>query len=302
VTEERLLVVTADDFGIGPETSRGILELGLTGRVTCTVLLVNSPYAEESVVRWRKAGCVPVLGWHPCLTLDRPVASPDRVPSLVDSTGAFWPRAVLLRRLAMGLVRADDVRTEFRAQLIRVCELIGGPPPVVNGHHHIHVFPMLGGVLREILSQVRPKPYLRRLGEPTDLLFRIRGAELKRLTLATLGRWAGEQSRRVGLPGNEWLLGLSDPPSAASPDNFVRWISRAPGSVVELMCHPGRYDATLIGRDCTVNDGWLDQRVQEFGLLRSPRFLEACREAGFRLAAPTELPGATTYGRRRLAA
>ena len=46
---QRYLVVTADDYGIGPATSQGILELALQERVTATVLLVNSPHAESSV-------------------------------------------------------------------------------------------------------------------------------------------------------------------------------------------------------------------------------------------------------------
>ena len=44
-----LLVVIADDFGIGPATDRGILELAAAGLVTGTTLLVNSPYAPATV-------------------------------------------------------------------------------------------------------------------------------------------------------------------------------------------------------------------------------------------------------------
>jgi len=45
----RYLTVVADDFGIGPATSRGILDLAAKNLVTGTVLIVNSPYAEEAV-------------------------------------------------------------------------------------------------------------------------------------------------------------------------------------------------------------------------------------------------------------
>ena len=39
----------ADDFGIGPGTSQGILDLAAAGRlVTATVLLVNSPHRESA--------------------------------------------------------------------------------------------------------------------------------------------------------------------------------------------------------------------------------------------------------------
>ena len=69
----RFLVVIADDYGIGPETSRGILELAARGVVTGTVLLVNSPFAEDAIRAWRRFGSRLEMG-DPCLTLDRPSA------------------------------------------------------------------------------------------------------------------------------------------------------------------------------------------------------------------------------------
>ena len=61
----RFLMVVADDFGIGPETSKAILELARDNVVTGTVLLTNSPYAEPAVKAWRAAGLSADLGWHP---------------------------------------------------------------------------------------------------------------------------------------------------------------------------------------------------------------------------------------------
>src|SRR5262245_16556640 len=106
---QRFLVVVADDFVIGPETSRGIVELALEGRVTATVLLVNSPHAESAVSAWDRAGRPVELGWHPCLTLDRPILPPEQVPSLVDADGRFWSLTRFLARIATGRVRSADV-------------------------------------------------------------------------------------------------------------------------------------------------------------------------------------------------
>src|SRR5262245_54002734 len=61
----RELLVVADDFGIGPETDRGILDCAAAGVITGTVLLVNSPHAEAAVERWRTQGKPLALGWHP---------------------------------------------------------------------------------------------------------------------------------------------------------------------------------------------------------------------------------------------
>src|SRR6476620_5162227 len=85
VPANRRLVVIADDFGIGSATSQGILDLAEAGVISGTVLLVNSPHAEADVAQWRKRGTPVPLGWHPCLTLDRPVLPTRKVKSLVNT-------------------------------------------------------------------------------------------------------------------------------------------------------------------------------------------------------------------------
>ncbi len=280
----RFLVVTADDFGIGPNTSDGILDLAGQGLVTAAVLLVTSPHAEPAVEHWRRSSCQPELGWHPCLTLDRPVLPGDRVPSLVRPDGSFWPLGAFVRRLLLGSVNPIDIEAELRAQYRRFCELVGRPPALVNTHHHAQVFPPVGAILWKILAGVRPRPYVRRVREPWPMLARIPGARGKRAFLNVLGRRAARRQAEAGLPGNDWLVGVTDPACVEDPEYLARWLARVPGRVVELACHPGHLDATLAGRD-----GPLLRRVHELERLRDPRFAEACRRAGFLLVAPSEL-------------
>jgi hypothetical protein len=58
---------------------------------------------------------------------------------------------------------------------------------------------------------------------------------------------------------------------------------------VELACHPGHLDTTLVGRDCTTTDGLLKRRVDELHLMLQPSFREACTRANLTLVAPSEL-------------
>src|SRR5207302_9959581 len=134
---KRYLVITADDYGIGLATSQAILDLAVQGRLSCAVLLVNGPYAEEAVHAWRRAGEPLELGWHPCLTLDRPILPGPQVPTLVAEDGRFWPLGVFLSRLFLGRLHAGEIEAELRAQLGRYHDLIGRPPLVVNSHHHV---------------------------------------------------------------------------------------------------------------------------------------------------------------------
>lgn len=289
MASQRYLIVIADDYGIGPETSRGILDLARRGAVTGTVLLVNSPHAEAAVAAWRRDGSRPELGWHPCLTLDAPVLPPGRLPSLVDPDGRFWPLGQLLRRLLLRLVRPEEVAAELRAQLRRFHDLTGASPGVVNAHHHLQVFPPVGTILEELLAAQRPLPYVRRVREPWRLLATVGGARRKRAVLSCLGRRAARRLARAGFPGSDWLAGITDPPWVADPEFFTRWLRHVPGRVVELSCHPGFLDTTLAGRDG--RDGQVRRRVREHELLRQPAFFDACRRAGFTLVAPARLRG-----------
>ena len=290
---KRYLVVTADDFGIGDATSQAILDLAAAGRVTGSVLLVTSPHAETAVNAWRRGGRRLELGWHPCLTLDQPISVADTVPSLVDSNGLFLTLGKLVKRLWNGRIRHEEIERELRAQYERFKDLVGQPPPVVNAHHHVQVFHPVGEILQRILADQRPAPYIRRIREPWRTWRRVPGARLKRAFLNWLGRRDAALQARNGFTGNDWLAGITDPACVADPHFLTRWLSNIPGQVVELTCHPGYFDASLIGRDCTRTDGQLQRRIQEFALLSDDGFPTACRQAGFTLISPASLNGST---------
>jgi chitin disaccharide deacetylase len=285
----RCLVVVADDYGIGPETSRAILELAGRGVVTGAVLLVNSPYASDDVRKWRQSGLPLELGWHPSLTLDPPLAPLARVASLVGPDGCLWPLGQFVPRLLLGWIKPNEIEAELQAQYKRFLELVGHPPTLVNSHQHTAIFPPVGQILLEVLSQGPTKPYMRRVREPWSMLKHIPGARIKRGLLSLLGRHHAQAQDRLGFPGHDWLAGITDPRWVTDAEFFPRWLSRVPGRVVELACHPGHYDATLIGRDCGANDGLLQRRVDELKLLNLPSFGEAIKAAGFRLVAPSDL-------------
>jgi predicted glycoside hydrolase/deacetylase ChbG (UPF0249 family) len=283
-TPARCLVVVADDYGIGPETSRGILELAQLGVVTGTVLLVNSPYAEEAARHWRAVRPPADLGWHPCLTMDSPVSRPQDVPTLVGPSGRMGPLRWFLGRLLTGRIRPDDVRRELRAQYGRFCELAGQAPPLVNAHHHVAAFSPVAAILRELLQGQAPLPFLRRLGEPWGQLLQLRGARLKRTTLSLFGWRQGGRQLRQGFPGGDCVAGVGSP--SADPDFFARWLRGARGQVVELMCHPGWADASLVGRDLDSTPQSAAARVHEREYLARPDFRDECRRAGLQLTRP----------------
>lgn len=279
----RRLIVTADDFGVGPATSRGILDLSAAGVVTSTVMLVNSPHAEDGVKQWEQSERTLELGWHPCLTMDAPVLPPGQVPTLVNEQGRFHPLGAFLKRLLRGRVSTAEIERELAAQLKRFTELTSRPPMNVNGHHHIHIFRPVGDALMKLLAEQSPKPLLRRVTEPWRTLRTVPGVRAKRLVLNWLGRGAAKRQQRAGFPGNDALLGITDPPFVNDPDFFARWLREARGDVCELMVHPGHADDTLGDRDGPASANQAGRRVREFELLSAPAFRQAVEAAGFEL-------------------
>lgn len=284
----RTLVVVADDFGIGSATSRGIMQLCRAGVVTGTVLLVNSPFAEEAVAHWRRAGVDADLGWHPCLTLDAPVLPAREVPSLVGRDGQFHRLGKFLRRLTLGRIDVGQVADEFSAQLDRFRDQTGQWPAIVNSHHHVQVFAPIGAALRGMLTARGLRPYLRRVAEPIGTVVRLPGARHKRLLLSHLGRREGRRQAAAGFVGNDWLLGITNPRCVNDPQFFQRLLSAAPKrGVIELTCHPGEHDESLFGRDAMPGDGNIERRTRELELLSAPAFRDAVTGAKFQLARPT---------------
>jgi chitin disaccharide deacetylase len=285
----RRLLVIADDFGIGFNTTTGILQLAAKGLLTGSALIVNTSAAAESVQRWRNLGGRLELGWHPNLTLDSPLAEPSQVPSLIRDDGTFWPLGAFLQRWWLGKLDPAEIALELHLQLRRYIQLVGHPPTFVNFHQHLALFKPIGAILLDQLSELHVKPYVRRVQEPWPLIAKLGGARLKRAFLNRLGRRASNMQRLRGFPGNDWLAGIARPSDIADPQFFLRWLRATPGDIVELMCHPGLHDPSLIGRDCTESDGLLDQRVNEMRWLFDPTFVETLRNAGFQLTAPSEL-------------
>src|SRR5687768_16540210 len=92
------LIVTADDFGIGLETSRGIVHAHLNGPVTCASLMtVTADHAARSVPLLADAPRLEV-GLHLVMSgCDRPLAA-TRSSGLLGRDGRFLPLPKLILR------------------------------------------------------------------------------------------------------------------------------------------------------------------------------------------------------------
>ena len=113
----KLLIVTADDFGISRGINRGVVEAHREGILTSASLLVNRPACEEAVSLSRECPALS-LGLHLELNGDDP----------------------------------EGVPAELERQLARFVQFVGRTPTHVDSHHDVHRSPRL---LRHVRAWAR---------------------------------------------------------------------------------------------------------------------------------------------------
>jgi chitin disaccharide deacetylase len=237
---ERLLVVTADDFGRSIPINEAVEEAHRRGILTAASLMVAAPAAEDAVRRARRLPGLGV-GLHLTLVEDVPMLPPGAIPGLVGADG----------RLTTGLVATGiqiaclpHVRRQAEAEIGAQFEAFartGLQLDHVNGHHHYHQHPV---VLRAILERARAHriPAVRVPYEPFRASWRAARDGLgRRLATALLSRRRARamtrRLRRAGIACNDALFGLNDS-GRMTRDRVVAFLENLPPGVSELYSHP----------------------------------------------------------------
>jgi predicted glycoside hydrolase/deacetylase ChbG (UPF0249 family) len=263
---ERLLIVNADDFGLAPGVTQGIVELAQWGAVTSTSTMINLPGSEEAMAVACRAGLD--MGLHLNICLGAPLVPPEAVPSLVAPNGCFVRAEVITRRRFAGQLRLEDVEREWSAQIERFLAC-GVRPSHLDSHCHLHAYPGLyrlamrlavrygiPGVRRAcagLICHTPRVPGMRRVLRSTPL----NGATPYQPEHFSVLSWMG-------------LLRNARPLEAL--------LRALPPGVTELVCHPGHVDDELRRVDTLTTP-----RAREWLALSRPAFRALLAREGIRL-------------------
>ena len=273
------LVVNADDFGMSPSISRGIVRAHRDGIVTSTSLLGNCEDLDDARAALAQAPQLGV-GVHLALVGGTPVADPATVPSLLAESGRLYGRgAQFIAAWMKRRIDAADVEREFDAQVARV-RAAGITVDHLDTHHHLGFLPAVGRAVEAVA---------RRHG-----IAGIRSA-VERPTLA----WAAEPRRGIEaglLTGLAWLTRRQLGARRHGPQSWgyvesgrldevriLEIIGRLGPGAHELICHPGEEDG---GDD---DQPGRYQRVGEIAALTSAKVRRALEQRGVQLCRWGEL-------------
>jgi len=259
------LIVNADDFGLTHLVNAEIIRCIDQGLVTSVSLMPGGYAAEEALAAARTFKKEIGVGVH--LTLDGvyPVNEVSEVASLVTKADKFYPRGKMLFRLMTGRVDLSQVRREWSAQIQKVIDS-GIVVDHLDGHGHIHVFPLLTDIVLELAKYFG----IAAVRLPSDRF--ISGIKHDRLADRLFLRMATRFARNKfegQLKSPDYMIGF---PFGGNYQEkfFLQDLSvLKKGQIVEAMFHPGPEEI-----DMAEFNSWQYCWDVDSATLRSPRVRE----------------------------
>ena len=275
------LIVSADDFGYFRCVSAGIVHAHLHGMVTATAVLSNAEGFREDVALLRSCPGLD-LGVHLNLTTGAPLS--DRLRALCLDTGGRLPSKFrVLKWILAGHLAEADIETEWRMQIQAALDA-GLTLRFLNSHEHVHMLPRALQAIHRLAREFGIRHL--RLPVPDRLNIWPPGAFLRDVSLGVL-TWRGG-ARGEAPPAK--FVGLGDSGRLNAGVLRKRFAALKPGTVYELMCHPGFHDVAEVkdsrllayhdweGEVRALTDTALQQWMRETGIrLVSYRDLEEQR-------------------------
>jgi predicted glycoside hydrolase/deacetylase ChbG (UPF0249 family) len=274
---KKRIVLCADDYGQAPSISYGILDLIQAGRLTATSCIVNMPHWEHHA-KWLMPFAESIdIGLHFNLTEGEPLSSEYR-----ERYGAnFMPLPRLLRKAWMQQLNQSILLAECLAQIDYFKATIGSLPNHLDGHQHVHQFPMIRDAMVEAYQlrmrrEKRKQAYIRALDPRIRFLNLVKDPK-KIIILASGTRGLRRLLIKHRIPFNASFSGIY---SFNEAKHYSRYFMRFLREVTDgglIMCHPGR-----ALREVT-DDPIAHSRGLEYQYFMSEQFMRDCVDSGVEL-------------------
>lgn len=258
----------ADDFGLAPGIDDAIAALIVDQRLSATSCIVLGERWPRAAKLLTSLDTTAEIGLHFTLT-DHVPAGP--MPNLAP-TGRLPSLGRLLALCLTGRISRGEVVAELERQIDRFAAAVGRPPDFLDGHQHVHQFPLVrDAVLAVFARRLLPLgAWLRYPASPARDILVHRVAARRVCAINLLGLGFRRRGRLAGINGNGTFRGVRDVISEPSFEQlFQRFLSQL-GERALIMCHPGN-EGDPFAADALAGT---EARRDEYRFLASPRFPE----------------------------
>ena len=125
----------ADDYGFNQAISEAIIELLSTQKINATSCMTNMPYWPQAAKQLSTIPATSKVGLHFNLS--------DGIPLTNMPKSHFGSLKQLLLRSHLSALKKNVIQQEFKAQLDAFIKEAGKLPDFIDGHQHVHQFPII---------------------------------------------------------------------------------------------------------------------------------------------------------------
>ncbi|ASG68402.1 hypothetical protein CDV26_08365 [Francisella halioticida] len=138
------IIICADDFGLGDEVNKGILDLLERKIINATSCMSNMPALKYGIINLKSIhNNFTHVGIHLNLTEGTPLTK----ATSISKNKEFLSLSKLLVKSKLRSIKYTDVYNELKAQLDNFIEQWGDLPDFIDGHQHVHHFPIIRKVV-----------------------------------------------------------------------------------------------------------------------------------------------------------
>lgn len=264
------IVLCADDYGQAEPISKAIITLIQHGRVTATSCMVNSKCWTQHA-KWLLTFKDRVdIGLHFNLTEGKALSR-----AYIAKYGeTFFPLSTILRKSLLRQIDRKVIEEECKAQIDQFQQTMGFLPNFIDGHQHVHQFPVIRDALINVYNQrlKGQKIYIRLVNEKVGIRDLMK--DFKKIVITATGT-SGFQKllNKYNIPHNQSFAGIY---SFANASGYKQTFSRFLAQVSDgglIMCHPG-----LPAKQ--TDDVIAKARYEEYQYLFGGQFLLDCYRNG----------------------
>lgn len=250
----------ADDFAMNIQIDQAIFQLIERGSLQATSCMTQSPFWENDALKLKQYSATIDIGLHFNLT------------HVFDAQTLSYPLAQLMLRAWSHQLDKRLIRKSIQQQWDYFIEVIGQQPHFVDGHQHVHQFPIIREVLIDFLKEQQFKGWVRSLNQTVHLApYQFKSQLLQMLGARRLTRLCQE----ANFAQNEQFAGIYDFSMTHYPNLCQQWFSHAEHQLL-IMCHPSiEYSDT--------SDSIYKARIQEYNYLISEQFFHDCKKNNIKL-------------------
>ncbi len=236
----RLVMFTADDFGLSPSLNQAVALAHHFGLLRNASVMPAAPASAQALNLSRHLPGL-CLGVHLTLIQGRAILPPRALPRLVDSEGRFPTEPLRTGwRYYFETRLLPEIRRELRTQIEAVLEA-GFPVWHLNSHLNLHLHPRLAPLVVDLAREYRiPALRLPREDWRTTLALAPDGPFPKvalGCIFAVLARRARRLAESAGLLVNDHLFGLTHH-GRLTQDYLIRLVPHLRPGLTEIYCHP----------------------------------------------------------------